>query len=57
MPDRPDLEELARERMRNMPGETAGGRIDPATLPEDEREELAKRVPRADADDETASES
>jgi hypothetical protein len=45
------LRRIARERMRHMPGETAAGRIDPATLPEDEREELARRAPRLDPED------
>lgn len=48
MTEREELERIAAERMRDMPGETAAGRIDPATLNEDEREELAKRVPHAD---------
>jgi hypothetical protein len=48
MADPEELKKIAAERMRDLPGETAAGRIDPATLPEDEREELAKRVPRAD---------
>ena len=51
MADPEELRKIAEERMRNLPGETAAGRIDPATLPEDEREELAKRVPRADDDE------
>ena len=44
MADREELEEIAAERMRHLPGETAAGRIDPATLTDDDREELAKRV-------------
>ena len=51
MADPEELKKIAEERMRDLPGETAAGRIDPATLPEDEREELAKRVPRADDDE------
>lgn len=51
MADPEELKKIAEERMRDLPGETAAGRIDPATLPEDVREELAKRVPRADEDD------
>lgn len=45
-----ELEKVAKERMRDMPAETAGGRIDPQSLPEDQREELSTRVPRGDAD-------
>lgn len=52
MPDRDELEEIAAERMRHLPGETAAGRIDPATLTDDDREELAKRVPHADEEHE-----
>lgn len=52
MSEREELDRIAAERMRDMPGETAAGRIDPATLSEDEREDLAKRVPRGDVDDE-----
>jgi hypothetical protein len=48
MADPEELKKIAEERMRHLPGETAAGRIDPATLPEREREELAKRVPHAD---------
>lgn len=48
MPDPQELKKIAEDRMRHLPGETAAGRIDPATLPEDEREELGKRVPRGD---------
>jgi hypothetical protein len=50
--DEERLRRIARERERHMPGETAAGRIDPATLPEDEREELARRAPRLDEEDE-----
>lgn len=39
---------VADDRMRDLPAETAGGRIDPESLPEDQREELARRVPRAE---------
>ncbi len=46
-----ELREQARERMQDMPGETAAGRIDPETLPEREREDLARRVPRGDDED------
>lgn len=46
-----DDREIARERMRDMPGETAAGRVDPNTFPKDEREELARRVPRSDEED------
>jgi hypothetical protein len=44
--------EVAQERMRDLPGETAGGRIDPATLPDDQREELARRAAREDEEPE-----
>jgi hypothetical protein len=54
MAEREDLDRIAAERMRHLPGETAAGRIDPATLSENEREELAKRVPHADDDAEQA---
>lgn len=40
--------QVARDRMRDLPAETAAGRIDPESLPEDQREELARRVPRAE---------
>ena len=53
MSEEPDDErEVARERMRDLPGETAGGRIDPATLPEDQREEPPRRAAREDEDPE-----
>lgn len=39
---------VAAERMRDLPAETAGGRIDPESLPEDQREELARRTPRGE---------
>jgi hypothetical protein len=47
-----ELRRIAHERIEHLPGETAGGRIDPATLPEDEREELARRAARLDEEDE-----
>jgi hypothetical protein len=34
--DPEDLREVARERVRELPGETAGGRIDPASVPREE---------------------
>jgi len=43
-----ELRKVARERMREMPGETAAGRLDPDTLPEREREDLARRAPRGE---------
>lgn len=42
-----DLREVARSRMRNLPGETAGGRIDPSTVPPEQR-----RKARRDGTDE-----
>jgi hypothetical protein len=47
-----ELRKIAHERMEDMPGETAAGRIDPDSLPEDQREELAHRTPRAESADE-----
>ena len=47
-----ELRRIAHERIEHLPGETAGGRIDPATLPEDEREELARRAAHLDEEDE-----
>lgn len=46
-----ELRKIARERMTDMPGETAAGRIDPDSLPDDQRDELARRTPRADPSD------
>jgi len=57
MSEREELDRIAAERMRDMPGETAAGRIDPATLSEDQREELAKRAPRGDTEDEDQSDA
>lgn len=34
--DPDDLREVARERVRNLPGETAAGRVDPATVPREQ---------------------
>jgi hypothetical protein len=52
MPDREEeLREVAKQRMRDLPGETAGGRIDPATLPDRAREDLASRAPDLDEED------
>jgi hypothetical protein len=45
------LRRIAREREQHLPGETAAGRIDPSTLPEDEREELAGRASQLDPED------
>jgi hypothetical protein len=54
MPDRDEeLREIAKERMKDLPGETAGGRIDPETLPERAREDLASRASRIEEDDDT----
>lgn len=50
MTEREELDKIAAERMRDMPGETAAGRIDPATLNDEQRAELADRVPGADED-------
>jgi DNA-binding IclR family transcriptional regulator len=49
--DEERLRRIARERERHMPGETAAGRIDPSTLPDDEREELARRASQLDPED------
>jgi hypothetical protein len=46
-----ELREIAKERMKDLPGETAGGRIDPATLPERARKDLASRAPELDEED------
>lgn len=46
-----ELRKIARERMKDMPGETAAGRIDPDSLPDAQREELAHRTPRAESAD------
>lgn len=45
-----ELRKIARERMQEMPGETAAGRIDPETLPDRERADLARQVAE-DGDD------
>ena len=54
--DQERLRRIARERERHMPGETAAGRIDPSTLPDDEREELGRRAPQLDPDQESGPE-
>lgn len=48
MTESDDARRVAAERMRDLPGETAAGRIDPETLPDDQREELQKRAPQLD---------
>ena len=52
-----ELRKIARERMKDMPAETAAGRIDPDSLPDDQRDELAERTPRADPADTDSDDS
>jgi hypothetical protein len=52
-----ELRKIARERMKDMPGETAAGRIDPDSLPEDQRDELAHRSPHAEPADADSEDS
>lgn len=47
-----ELKKLAAKRMKDLPAETAAGRVDPASLPDRDREELSRRVPHADHDTE-----
>jgi len=62
--DPEDLREVARERMRDLPGETAGGRIDPATVPREQwrksrgsRPAGSTEASGADSDEESDEES